>query len=125
MNIALNLPIKTHWLAMIESGRKREEYRGAGNRQANRLWRRWSNRGIPAATQAAIFRAGYNPTSRAVAVRLDNILLRGNEWKDRRHEWGEPGGPRAYFAILLGGVLASGTYRDVKEKVLSMEGGAE
>ena len=114
MKIALNLPIERKWLDMIASGQKREEYRAAGNAQVAKRWRDWYNHGVPCFPRAAVFRNGYNPTSPAVAVELLSITIRGREWQNRRHDWGEPGGVRAYFAIYLGKVLARGTYREVK-----------
>lgn len=105
---------------MIVRGEKREEYRACTNAQVARRWRDWFNNGLPAAPRVAIFRAGYCRSSPAIAVEVHTIGLRGQECRYRRHDWGEPRGREAYFAIALGRVLASGSYRDVKGKIDAM-----
>ncbi len=110
MNIILNLTIKSRWFDMIESGEKREEYRGEDNRQVNTAWERIAHDEQPVA-YTMVLRNGYSMVSPALAVRVYGIILRN----DSVHpEWGEPT-DRAHFAIMLGDVLVRGTYAEVKE----------
>lgn len=115
MSILLNLTIKRRWFDMIESGEKREEYRGEDNRQVNTARERIAHIAHddePAAC-TMVLRNGYSMGSPALAVRVYGIMLRNGN--DSIHpEWGEPT-DRMHFVIMLGDVLVRGTYAEVKE----------
>lgn len=110
MTLILNLTIRRKWLDMIASGEKREEYRRADNSQVARVWRHWFN-GISDGA-VAVFRAGYTIRSRAVAVEVVNVMIRGagEIWHP---EWGEDR-KAARYVLQLGRVLFSGEYADVR-----------
>ena len=64
----------------------------------------------------AVFRNGYRMDSRALAVEIVGITLRGGH-EAKHPEWGEPKGKRAHLVVMLGEVVAKGTYAKVKEAV--------
>ena len=117
MRVALNLPIEREWLDMIASGVKREEYRDCENRQCVRLYNDTGLLGCMMPDDlVAVFRNGYRMDSQALAVKLVGMTLRGG-YGAMHPEWGEPKGRRAHFVLMLGKVIAKGTYAEVKEAV--------
>ena len=112
MNTLLNLTIKRRWFDMILSGEKREEYREADNSQVRNAWEMIALDEY-VGYYVMVLRNGYSMGSPALAVQVYGIILRSGD--DSIHpEWGEPT-DRSHFAIMLGDVLKSGTYADVKE----------
>lgn len=116
MRASLNLAIKGKWFDMIASGAKREECRDCEHPQVERFWLwtinadHWGYR-----RHFAVFRNGYSMTSRALAVEIVGIGLRG-KGEVRHPEWGEPRGNRQHIAIELGRVLkVCDSYRALKE----------
>lgn len=102
---------------MIASGVKREEYRDCDNRQCIRLYN--ETRQHPCFWPhdiVAVLRNGYRMDSRALLVELVGMDIRSG--REAKHpEWGEPTGRRTHFVLMLGKVVAKGTYSEVKEAV--------
>lgn len=112
MNTLLNLTIKRKWFDMILSGDKRDEYREVDNSQVRNAWEMIALDEY-VGYYVMVLRNGYSMGSPALAVQVYDITLRSGD--DSIHpEWGEPT-DRYHFAIMLGDVLKSGTYADVKE----------
>ena len=117
---ALNLPIARKWFDMIASGKKREEYRDVDNAQCCRLFNKAGrNRCILPDGIAAIFRNGYRPDSPALVVTIEGLTMRGRG-EIKHPEWGETKTP--HFVIKLGVVVSSGTYAEIKSKILKAKG---
>ena len=118
MRVALNLTIERKWFDMIASSEKREEYRDCENRQVRRAYLWAANDHYWGETKpVAIFRNGYRMDSRALAVRIVGFTLRGSN-KAMHPKWGEPVNcRRAYLVVMLGEVVARGTYAEVREAV--------
>ena len=114
MRTALNLPIKRKWLDMIASGEKQEEYRDGENPQCFRLYNDIGRNGcVMPDDLVAVFRNGYRMDSKAIAVELVGMTLRGGH-EAKHPRWGEQG-RRTHFVLLLGKTVARGTYAEVKE----------
>ena len=117
MRTVLNLPIERKWLDMIASGEKREEYRDCEHRQCVRLYNDIGRNGcVMPDNLVAVFRNGYRMDSRAIAVELVGMTLRGG-YEAKHPKWGEPKGRRSHLVLMLGNVVAKGTYAEVKEAV--------
>ena len=114
MNIILNLTIKRRWFDMIASGKKREEYRSADNRQVAGMYKRLFNYVWPIASFMMILRNGYRMDSPALAVRMLGMTIRSGEQAEHP-EWGEPTGRGSHFVIMFDRIIARGTYAEVKE----------
>lgn len=121
MRPSLNLPIKYKFFDMIAAGVKKEEYRAVDNIQAVRamLWAKSVPHWVRS-RRVAIFRNGYRKDSRAVAVEVADIDLRG-AGEAKHPEWGEPKGERDYIVIRLGDVLRVGPYFDVRDFVAELK----
>lgn len=117
MRVALNLPIERKWLDMIASGKKKEEYRDCEHRQCVRLYNETGRNGcVMPDNLVAVLRNGYKMNSRAVAVEIVGMTLRGG-YEAKHPEWGEPKGRRAHLVVMLGEVVAQGTYAEVKQSL--------
>lgn len=106
----LNLTIRREWLDAILFRGKAEEYRAVTNPQCRRLWEERESVGhFPCRTVVCIVRAGYAFDSRAAAFIVTGIELRN---ETPHPEWGEPF--TAHYALRVGDVVRSGSYREVK-----------
>ena len=114
MNIILNLTIKSRWFDMIESGEKREEYRGEDNRQVAGTYKRLFNYGWSSVFCKMILRNGYRMDSPALSVRMSGMNIRSGAQAEHP-EWGEPTDRGAHFVIMFDRIVARGTYAEVKE----------
>ena len=112
MNVVLNMTIKRKWFDMIASGEKREEYRSADNRQVAVTYKRLFNYGWPSAS-CMILRNGYRMDSPALAVRTSGMDIRSGAQAEHP-EWGEPTGRGSHFVVMFDGIIARGTYAEVK-----------
>lgn len=114
MNVILNLTIKRRWFDMIASGKKREEYRSADNRNVAAAYKRLSNYEWPFASCMMILRNGYRMDSRALAIILLDMTIRSGA-QARHPEWGEPTDRSAHFVIMFDRIITHGTYAEIKE----------
>ena len=120
MKPAINLPIKRKWFDMIAAGEKKEEYRDYENQQLFRLYN-WmeQDKGWLLQRPVAVFRNGYNMQSRALAVKIERVALRGSS-EIKHPEWGEPKQKRLHFVVSLGNVLCVGKYCIIKDFVKNL-----
>lgn len=116
-----NLTIRRHWLDLILSGEKREEYRD----DFCPACRRWDALGVPelvahnhgrGAPSIGVYRAGYRLDSYSCAVLVE--FVRRPDYRrallaPTHPEWGEPSGP--HWTIGLGDVVRAGAYSDVRK----------